>query len=56
MKKRYYLLIWLYSTITILAIVFVVMDNLGLDLNYLRLNIWRASKNFFSRFYYSSYQ
>ncbi|EGJ27818.1 sensor histidine kinase [Streptococcus porcinus] len=48
MKKRYYLLIWLYSTITILTIVFVVMDNLGLDLNYLRLNIWRAEKLFFS--------
>lgn len=48
MKKHYYLLIWLYSTITILSIVFVVMDNLGIDFQYLKLNLWRFEKLFFS--------
>lgn len=48
MKKHYYLLVWLYSTITILSIVFVVMDNLGLDFQYLKLNLWRFEKLFFS--------
>ncbi|MFL4358676.1 envelope stress sensor histidine kinase LiaS [Streptococcus uberis] len=48
MKKHYYLLVWLYSTITILSIVFVVMDNLGIDFQYLKLNLWRFEKLFFS--------
>lgn len=47
MKKHYYLLVWLYSTITILSIVFVVMDNLGIDFQYLKLNLWRFEKLFF---------
>lgn len=48
MKKHNYLLVWLYSTITILSIVFVVMDNLGIDFQYLKLNLWRFEKLFFS--------
>lgn len=48
MKKHYYPLVWLYSTITILSIVFVVMDNLGIDFQYLKLNLWRFEKLFFS--------
>ncbi|MGT2934041.1 sensor histidine kinase [Streptococcus catagoni] len=48
MKKNYYLLVWLYSTVTVLAIVFVVIDNLGLNLDYLTINVWRAEKLLFS--------
>ncbi|MCA1357249.1 envelope stress sensor histidine kinase LiaS [Streptococcus iniae] len=48
MKKRYYVLIWLYATVTILSIVFVLMENLGIDFTYLRANIWRLEKLLFS--------
>ncbi|MGT2888247.1 sensor histidine kinase [Streptococcus didelphis] len=48
MKKRYYILIWLYSTITVLSILFVVMDNLDLNFAYITGNLWRAEKLFFS--------
>lgn len=48
MKKRYYALVWLYSTITILSIVFVVMDNLGITFNYLRNHLWQVERLGFS--------
>lgn len=48
MKKRYYALVWLYSTITILSIVFVVMDNLGITFDYLRSHLWQLERLVFS--------
>ncbi|MGV3080914.1 histidine kinase dimerization/phosphoacceptor domain-containing protein, partial [Streptococcus dysgalactiae] len=48
MKKRYYALVWLYSTITILSIVFVVMDNLGITFAYLRSHLWQVERLGFS--------
>lgn len=48
MKKRYYALVWLYSTITILSIVFVVMDNLGITFDYLRSHLWQLERLMFS--------
>lgn len=48
MTKRYYALVWLYSTITILSIVFVVMDNLGITFEYLRQNVWQVERLAFS--------
>ncbi|HEL0009784.1 TPA: sensor histidine kinase [Streptococcus equi subsp. zooepidemicus] len=48
MKKRYYALVWLYSTITILSIVFVVMDNLGITFDYLRNHLWQLERLVFS--------
>ncbi|HER6567435.1 TPA: sensor histidine kinase [Streptococcus pyogenes] len=48
MKKRYYALVWLYSTITILSIVFVVMDNLAITFSYLRNHLWQVERLGFS--------
>ncbi|HEL0682869.1 TPA: sensor histidine kinase, partial [Streptococcus equi subsp. zooepidemicus] len=39
---------WLYSTITILSIVFVVMDNLGITFDYLRSHLWQLERLVFS--------
>ncbi|WP_159547791.1 sensor histidine kinase [Streptococcus halichoeri] len=48
MKKRYYILVWAYASITILSIVFIVLNNLGITLSYLYEHIWILEKLLFS--------
>lgn len=48
MKKRYYFLVWLYSTITVLSIVVVVMNNLGLTIDDLKVDLWKTERLLFS--------
>ena len=48
MKKRYYFLVWLYSSVTVLTIVVVVMNNLGLTINDLKVDLWKAERLLFS--------
>ncbi|KGR72214.1 sensor histidine kinase [Streptococcus phocae subsp. salmonis] len=48
MTKRHYVMVWLYSSITILSIVFVVMDNLGITMDYLLSNLWLLERLVFS--------
>ncbi|KHD44089.1 sensor histidine kinase [Streptococcus hongkongensis] len=48
MNKRYYFLVWLYSSITVLSIVVVVMNNLGLTINDLTVDLWKTERLLFS--------
>lgn len=48
MKKRYYFLVWLYSSVTVLTIVVVVMNNLGLTINDLKVDLWKTERLLFS--------
>lgn len=48
MKKRYYFLVWLYSSVTVLTIVVVVMNNLGLTINDLKVDLWKTKRLLFS--------